>query len=266
MGTYTTNYNLFMPTVGEQGWGELVNGNFATIDTTMSGLNTRMGMAETNITSLTTRMGTAETTIASNKSRIGTLEAETDAIDTRVTVLEAGDFESVTSENIYGNVTGFLYIKAHFTGTSGDQLYGTCPQQTVTISSNYNAAGATALTLDNTYSSMTFGNPHKVSFGIYSRRSDVYGLTNVTQRTVTVQNLTANFRCNFYYRRVGDSSYTKLSYLSSGSTSTLTWEAGKAYEFYVRTVDSYSNENGKYTNSLSVTVAPVAGYVTYDTP
>ena len=32
MGTYTTNKNLFMPTVGEQGWGELVNNNFSTID------------------------------------------------------------------------------------------------------------------------------------------------------------------------------------------------------------------------------------------
>ena len=33
MGTYTTNKNLFMPTIGEQGWGTLVNGNFETIDT-----------------------------------------------------------------------------------------------------------------------------------------------------------------------------------------------------------------------------------------
>lgn len=33
MGTYTANYNLFMPSVGEQGWGDLVNGNFSTIDT-----------------------------------------------------------------------------------------------------------------------------------------------------------------------------------------------------------------------------------------
>ena len=32
MGTYTTNKNLFMPTVGETGWGELVNNNFSTID------------------------------------------------------------------------------------------------------------------------------------------------------------------------------------------------------------------------------------------
>ena len=39
MGTYTTNYNLFMPTIGEQGWGELVNGNFTTIDTAMKGFD-----------------------------------------------------------------------------------------------------------------------------------------------------------------------------------------------------------------------------------
>ena len=46
MGTYTTNYNLFMPTVGENGWGELVNGNFATIDTTMKGLDSRIETLE----------------------------------------------------------------------------------------------------------------------------------------------------------------------------------------------------------------------------
>ena len=32
MGTYTTNKNLYMPTVGETGWGTLVNNNFSTID------------------------------------------------------------------------------------------------------------------------------------------------------------------------------------------------------------------------------------------
>ena len=49
MGTYTINYNLFMPTVGEQGWGDLVNGNFTTIDATMAGLNTRVGTLETDV-------------------------------------------------------------------------------------------------------------------------------------------------------------------------------------------------------------------------
>ena len=49
MGTYTTNYNLFMPTVGETGWGTLVNTNFTTIDTTMNGLDLRVGTLETTI-------------------------------------------------------------------------------------------------------------------------------------------------------------------------------------------------------------------------
>lgn len=47
MGTYTTNYQLYMPTVGETGWGELVNGNFVTIDSTMKGLDTRIVTLET---------------------------------------------------------------------------------------------------------------------------------------------------------------------------------------------------------------------------
>ena len=97
MGTYTTNYNLYMPTIGEQGWGKLVNGNFTTIDNTMSGLNTRMGTAETNITSLTSRIGTAETTITSNVSRIGTLETEADTFDSRINSLEVD--------------SGYVYVK-----------------------------------------------------------------------------------------------------------------------------------------------------------
>ena len=49
MGTYTTNLNLYMPTVDEQGWGTLVNGNFTTIDTTLNGLNTRLTTVENEV-------------------------------------------------------------------------------------------------------------------------------------------------------------------------------------------------------------------------
>ena len=34
MGTYTTNLELYKPSIGEQGWGELVNENFDKIDAT----------------------------------------------------------------------------------------------------------------------------------------------------------------------------------------------------------------------------------------
>jgi len=35
MGTYTPNYNLYKPDIGETGWGDLVNQNFDTIDAQM---------------------------------------------------------------------------------------------------------------------------------------------------------------------------------------------------------------------------------------
>ena len=60
MGTYTTNYQLYMPTVGETGWGTLVNTNFSTIDTTIKSLSNRITAVENevngnlNCTSVTT--------------------------------------------------------------------------------------------------------------------------------------------------------------------------------------------------------------------
>ena len=64
MGTYTTNYQLYMPTVGETGWGILVNGNFTTIDSTMKSLSNRITAVENevngnlNCTSVTATTGT----------------------------------------------------------------------------------------------------------------------------------------------------------------------------------------------------------------
>ena len=63
MGTYTTNYNLFMPTIGEQGWGELVNGNFTTIDTAMKGLSNSIGSLETEVDVFDGRITAVETSI-----------------------------------------------------------------------------------------------------------------------------------------------------------------------------------------------------------
>ena len=49
MGTYTTNYQLYMPTVGETGWGTLVNTNFSTIDTTIKSLSNRIAAVENEV-------------------------------------------------------------------------------------------------------------------------------------------------------------------------------------------------------------------------
>ena len=43
MGTYTPNYNLYMPSIGEQGWGNLVSNNFEILDTILNTINTNIG-------------------------------------------------------------------------------------------------------------------------------------------------------------------------------------------------------------------------------
>ena len=138
MGTYTTNYNLFMPSIGEQGWGDLVNGNFATIDTTMKGLNTRIGTAETNITSLTTRMGTAEMNVNSNRSRIGTLETTTNAMKEKLDAIEVTDgvLEGKYAGEFTGNVKGRVYIKGEVVTTGSGDITLNAPAASASASSD----------------------------------------------------------------------------------------------------------------------------------
>ena len=98
MGTYTTHYNLFMPSIGEQGWGELVNNNFSTIDTTMSGLNTRVGTLETDTDTM--------------KEKLDAFSVDTD-----------GNIVGTFKGNVIGDVTGNLNGKlsvSSVTTTAGD--------------------------------------------------------------------------------------------------------------------------------------------------
>lgn len=69
MGTYTANYQLYMPSIGEQGWGELINENYQTIDTTMKSFSNRIGTLETETDAVAQRVGTLE-------GKVSTIENE----------------------------------------------------------------------------------------------------------------------------------------------------------------------------------------------
>ena len=64
MGTYTNNYQLYMPTVGETGWGTLINGNYQTIDTTMKGLSDRTTVLENTDVTFNTRVTAIEDVVS----------------------------------------------------------------------------------------------------------------------------------------------------------------------------------------------------------
>lgn len=130
MGTYTTNKNLFMPTVGEQGWGELVNNNFSTIDTflkpiTISGstytftgnhVGNQSGgsISATSITNSGTLTNTGKITA---NGGIGTTSLTTSSTITSTGLITAN---GGIKGNLTGNVTGKLNFSS--AGTNSNNI------------------------------------------------------------------------------------------------------------------------------------------------
>ena len=131
MGTYTTNYNLFMPTVGEQGWGTLVNGNFVTIDTTMDNFNTRLTAVESEVngalscTSVTTSgkvtanggIGTTSLTTSGTITSTGLITANGGIKGTLTGNVNGGTISGTTG-TFSGTITG-----ASFNGVPIKKVY-----------------------------------------------------------------------------------------------------------------------------------------------
>ena len=97
MGTYTANYQMYMPTVGENGWGTLINGNFETIDTTMNNFNTRIVSLESIVPA---QMGK------------------------KVHIVDDGNSRTTSSVKVYGTYTSnsFTFFNGMATNTT---IYGT---------------------------------------------------------------------------------------------------------------------------------------------
>ena len=159
MGTYTTNYNLFMPSVGERGWGELVNGNFTTIDTTMKGLSTRLTAVESEVNGALNCTSVATSgTITSN----GMLNANGGVKGGTITGT------TITATNKFsGTLYGKIYVNAKYTTAGGLQV-STCAKQTLTNNGGAYGEAATSSTITvGGYASYTPSFPLRLSAGIY---------------------------------------------------------------------------------------------------
>lgn len=232
MGTYTTNYNLFLPTVGEQGWGELVNGNFTTIDGTMAGLNTRVGTLETE-------MDAVEERVTANEGRI--------------TTLEAGEFESITAESVTGDVRGLLYVPATFTSGSGDVLYATCVAQSTEILTGT----TTSLTVNNYKIEYTSGYPIKHGIGVYTRQSDITGDFNpsLATRKLQILNKSTTDSTSLQYKLSTNDSYKTLNLRGGGS---------QTFDVKIGDVCSFTLTGTK--KCVATLLEEPSLYITYKTP
>ena len=282
MGTYTTNKNLFMPTVGETGWGTLVNGNFETIDNflkpiTVSGstytftgnhVGNQSGgsISATSITNSGTLTNTGTSTFTGKITGNGGIG--TTSLTTSSTITSTGQIiaNGGVKGNLTGNVTGLLFVKG-VVGTSGDEDYATLAAQSSTNSNNtyYNSSSPLSFTIKNY--SISYGNPQRHTWGVYTRRSDLSGTTSPSTSsrsvTFTVKNETSGPRTpTLYYKLSSASSYTSVAFssIASGASGTKTLNlAPGTYNFYI------NMENFLYLQKVSV-AAGTTYKVKYATP
>ena len=93
MGSYTPNYNLYIPSVGEQGWGDLVSNNFETLDTNLNDLQTQI---TTNLNNLQDQINAIDTNIGDG-TRILTIPI----LNQTITSSNFSNFASYDSNNVY---------------------------------------------------------------------------------------------------------------------------------------------------------------------
>ena len=242
MGIYTTNYQLYTPTVGETGWGTLVNGNFTTIDTTMKSLSNRITAVENEVNgNLSCTSVTTSSTITSTGKITGNGGIGTTSLTTSSTITSTG---LITAN---GGVKGVHYVPA-VVGTSGDETYATLAKQTLTITAQ-DSKSAQSITGNNYVKS--YSTPKKHCVGVYTRASDLTGSPinpSVSSRRLTVKwyansAISGDINIFFWYKKSTDASFTRQYFRAANSSYTagalidtlldINVPVGTTYQFYI---------------------------------
>ena len=232
MGTYTTNYNLFLPTVGEQGWGTLVNGNFTTIDTTMKGLDTRITAVESEVNGALNCTSVTTSGKVTANGGVGTTSLTTSSTITSTGLITAN---GGVKGNITGNCYGKLYVTASY-ATSGEILAATCNAQTASITEqDTDSSGIVSSTITVAqYSKKSLSFPLRLSAGVYvEKAANVSGsIPTLNSRTLVVSGKIS--------RSAGTGSHVYL-YLYVNNSLVKTWSA-----------TSYGEVSVSHTQSVSI--------------
>ena len=112
MGTYTPNYNLYMPSIGEQGWGELVSNNFEILDTILNTFNTNIG----------------------NGTRV--LSISSPPITITITTSNFGNYVNYNSNNVY-----YAYFNGNITFESIPQPQHSCRLMIISVNGDATISG-----------------------------------------------------------------------------------------------------------------------------
>lgn len=222
MGTYTTNKELFMPSIGEQGWGELVNGNFETIDTYLKPIS----LSGSTYTFTGNHVG--------NQSG-GSISATSITNSGTLTQTGTSTFmgQITASEKIKGNLSGFLFVPATIGEGSPTYAYAS----SVEVGITYIGTSPLAITIPELKIVAT--EYTKVDNGIYIYRNDVKG---ELPTTCNLQFYCSDFAGGYYYyKKEEDSEYQSIT-AEHNATKYVEVEYGKSYLVYT----SYTSGLSRY--------------------
>ena len=165
MGTYTPNYNLYMPSIGEQGWGNLVSNNFEILDTNLNDLQTQI---TTNLNDLQDQIDVIDTNIG-NGTRILSISSPSPST---ITTSDFGNYASYDGNNVY--IASFV---GNTTFSSIPQLSHSCRLMIIIVGGNATFSGSI-----NTYptSLQTETPPNSTSTNTYSKQIQFLGLQSIT--------------------------------------------------------------------------------------
>ena len=168
-------------------------------------------------------------------------------------ITNSGTITSTGLITANGGVKGLLFVKGTV-GTSGDVEYAKCPAISGNFGNYQNTNSVLTITVSNY--SITFGNPVKHTWGVYTRRSDLSGTTSPnigSTRTMTIKlNISSggstNYSGTLYYKLSTDSTYSTLQFENSNTSisKTLTLTVGKTYHMYF-----YGRANSLYSSGVA---------------
>ena len=129
MGSYTPNYNLYMPSIGEQGWGDLVSNNFEILDTNLNDLQNQI---TTNLNNLQDQINVIDTNIG-NGTRILSISSPS---TTTITTSNFGNYVSYDENNVY-----YGYFNGNTTFSSIPQPSHSCRLMIIAVNGNATISG-----------------------------------------------------------------------------------------------------------------------------
>ena len=212
MGTYTTNYNLFLPTIGEQGWGDLVNRNFTTIDTTMKSMSNRITAVENEVNGALSCTSVTTSGKVTANGGVGTTSLTTSSTITSTGKITSNGGIGTTSLTTSGAITSTGLITAN----------GGVKTPTITVP--VKTSGIIEISLGNNYSRTATG-----AFTIYNASKGVFRFYGNPTITIEASNVGSG------------QSFTAT--VSNGSTvlTTINCKTVTRTEYYSGTFDASKN-------------------------